>query len=205
MSRGGNSILNLGVQPNGTAAYSAKMGSGNRLKVHFGPYNSSYASPAFPVCNIESKNTFSSKTTISFANFSSFLKKVSLFHEGVTWPFEVNVNGTKQMWQWQMWQSQKPESGSALERIVGSSSDYRLGSWKLVPASGGDGNPAAVFEPGSGSTMEEDSDLGMFEFRGPAAGGEMGDVFMNVVVAVLLRIFSQHYVILCAGLAGKIQ
>lgn len=72
-----------------------------------------------------------------------------------------------------------------------------------MPVSGGDGNPAAVFEPTGGNTFEKDSDLGVFSFGGPAAQGELGDVFMNVVVAVMLRIISQHYIARIANLAGS--
>jgi hypothetical protein len=164
--------------------------------VHPGAHDSSLSSSAIPVCNIHSKHTFSQKTTISFANFSSSLKEVSMFHEGVSWPFEVEVNGDKQMWQWL-----RPKSPSTIKHILGSISQGSFGRWELVPAFGGNGNPAAVFEPAGGSTFEKDSDLGAFKFRGSAAEGALGDVFMNVVVAVLLRIMSQHYIARFVNLA----
>jgi len=196
MSRHGTSILNLGTQSTGPAAYSAKMGSSSRLMVHAGAYDSSLPSSTIPVCNIDSKHMFSQKTTISFANFSSPLKEVSMFQEGVSWPFEVEVNGNKQMWQWR-----KPKSPSTIKHIIGSISQSKFGRWELVPASGGNGNPAAVFEPAGGNTFEKNSDLGVFSFRGSAAEGGLGDVFVNVVVAVLLRIMSQHYIARIVSLA----
>ncbi|OAL00491.1 hypothetical protein IQ06DRAFT_293816 [Phaeosphaeriaceae sp. SRC1lsM3a] len=195
MSRAGTSVLNLGAQPNGSVAYSAKMGSATRLKIHDGSYNSSTS--AMPVCNIESKNMFSSTTTISFANFSSSFKEVTMFHEGVAWPFEVDVNGSKQTWQWQ-----RSSSSSTMKHVISFISQSSFGRWELVPASGGNGNPAAVFEPAGGNMLKKDSDLGVFAFSGPAAEGQLGDVFMNVAVAVLLRIMSQHYIARIASLAS---
>ncbi|KAH7400767.1 hypothetical protein DE146DRAFT_653932 [Phaeosphaeria sp. MPI-PUGE-AT-0046c] len=96
---GGTSIFNLGAQFIDPAACFTKMGADSRLTIHSGPYKSYIATSAMPVCRSKSKNTFSSKTTTSIANFSSLLKEVSMFQEGVKRPYEVGVDGNKQIWQ----------------------------------------------------------------------------------------------------------
>ena len=75
MTSGGTSCLELGPQLKGPVAYSAKMFSSSRLKIKEGPYQS--ATP--PICTIESRHTFSSKSTISFGGFQWQFKEKSEF------------------------------------------------------------------------------------------------------------------------------
>jgi hypothetical protein len=121
-----------------------------------------------------------------------------MFMEGASWPFEVDVNGQVQMWQWR---KRKAESSSAIKNFFGSGSQSKLGSWDLIPASG-QGGSAASFEAAGGGTSEQDAALGVFMFHGPAAVGQMGDIFMNVSIAILLRIISQHYISRIAASVG---
>ncbi|KAM0544237.1 hypothetical protein ACHAPJ_011926 [Fusarium lateritium] len=196
MTSGGTSCLELGPQLKGHVAYSAKMFSSSRLKIKEGPYQSG----AMPICTIESRHTFGSKSNITFDGFQSNFVETSEFHEGATWPFEVMVNGQSQTWQWR---KKKAESSSTLKRIIGSSSasGSKLGDWELVPTLG-QGWPAASFEPSGGTTFDEDAALGVLEFHGPAAAGQLGDIFINVSIAIMLRIISQHYISRIAALAS---
>ncbi|KPA36783.1 hypothetical protein FLAG1_10426 [Fusarium langsethiae] len=178
---GGSSVLELGPQFKGPVAYSAKMFSSSRLKIKEGPYESG-----------------KQPSTISFNGFESKFRETSMFMEGASWPFEVDVNGQTQTWQWRR---KKAESSSTIKRFFGSMSQSKLGSWELIPASG-QGAPAASLEAAGGSTSEPDSALGEFMFYGPASVGQVGDIFMNVSIAVLLRIISQHYISRIAASAG---
>ncbi|GKU21872.1 unnamed protein product [Fusarium langsethiae] len=181
MTGGGSSVLELGPQFKGPVAYSAKMFSSSRLKIKEGPYESG-----------------KQPSTISFNGFESKFRETSMFMEGTSWPFEVDVNGQTQTWQWRR---KKAESSSTIKRFFGSMSQSKLGSWELIPASG-QGAPAASLEAAGGSTSEPDSALGEFMFYGPASVGQVGDIFMNVSIAVLLRIISQHYISRIAASAG---
>lgn len=197
MSSGGTSILCLGPQPNRDIFYSAKMFSVSRLKIKPGPYESG----APPLCTIESKHTFSNKTTISFTDnggYESFIKETSEFHEGAKWPFQVNVGGTMQEWAWR-----RRKSHAAIKQIVGAPSQVKLGSWELVLKldDGSFCTPMATFEPAGGNTLEKNSELRVFEFHSHALTGGMGDLWTNVVIAVFLRIVSQHYISMLARLA----
>ncbi|EKJ68368.1 hypothetical protein FPSE_11376 [Fusarium pseudograminearum CS3096] len=194
MTSGGSSVLELGPQLKGPVAYSAKMFSSSRLKIKEGPYESGKQ----PMCTIESRHTFSQHSTISFNGFESKFKETSMFMEGASWPFDVDVNGQIQTWQWSKKQA---TSSSTIKKFFGSMSQSKLGSWELVPASG-QGAPAASLEAAGGNTFEEDSALGEFMFYGPASVGQMGDIFVNVSIAVLLRIISQHYISRIAALAS---
>lgn len=60
----------------------------------------------------------------------------------------------------------------------------------------------ATFEPACGNTLEKNSELGAFEFHSHALTGGMGDLWTNVVIAVFLRIISQHYISMLAWLAA---
>ncbi|KAJ4014182.1 hypothetical protein NW752_005900 [Fusarium irregulare] len=191
---GGSSVLELGPQFKGPVAYSAKMFSSSRLKIKEGPYESGKE----PICTIESRHTFSQKSTISFNGFQSQFTETSMFMDGASWPFEVDVNGQMQTWQWRKRQA---ESTSSLKRFFGSSSQSKFGSWDLIPASG-QGPPAATFEAGGGNTSENDAAIGEYLFFGPAAVGQMGDIFINVSIAILLRIISQHYISRIAASVG---
>ncbi|KAF5023429.1 hypothetical protein F66182_4529 [Fusarium sp. NRRL 66182] len=186
MTSGGTSCLELKPQLNGPVAYSAKMFSSSRLKIKEGPYESA----PLPICTIESRHTFSSKSTVSFDGFQMNFKETSRFDEGATWPFEVEVNGRPQTWQWRK------------KTLAGSSSQRKIGRWELVPVSGEDWS-AATFEPSGGTTFDKDVELGVFQFHGPASTGQLGDIFANVGVAILLRILSQHYISRIATLAGS--
>ncbi|KAF4972881.1 hypothetical protein FSARC_652 [Fusarium sarcochroum] len=170
------------------------MFSSSRLMIKEGPYKSA----STPICTIESRHTFSSKSTISFDGFQTLFVETSEFHEGATWPFEVEVNGHSQTWQWRR---KKAQTSCTLKRLIGSGSGNKFGSWELVVASN-EGWPAATFEPSGGTTLEEDAALGVFEFHGPAAAGQLGDIFVNVGIAVMLRIISQHYISRIASLAA---
>ncbi|KAL6920617.1 hypothetical protein FSHL1_004595 [Fusarium sambucinum] len=194
MTSGGTSVLELGPQFKGPVAYSAKMFSSSRLKIKEGPYESEKQ----PICTIESRHTFSQQSTISFNGFEYNFRETSMFMEGASWPFEVDVNGQVQTWQWRKRQT---ESSSTIKKFIGSMSQSKLGSWELVPASG-QGTPAASLETAGGNTFEKDSALGEFIFYGPASIGQMGDIFINVSIAVLLRIISQHYISRIAALAS---
>ncbi|RGP74491.1 hypothetical protein FLONG3_6050 [Fusarium longipes] len=194
MTSGGSSILELGPQFKGPVAYSAKMFSSSRLKIKEGPYESGKQ----PVCSIESRHTFSQQSTISFNGFESKFRETSMFMEGASWPFEVDVNGQVQMWQWRKRQG---SSSLTIKNFFGSGSQSKLGSWDLIPASG-QGPSVASFEAAGGSTSEQDAMLGEFMLRGPASVGQMGDIFVNVSIAVFLRIISQHYISRIAASVG---
>lgn len=71
----------------------------------------------------------------------------------------------------------------------------------MVEPANVNGPVAASFSPAGGNTFEEDSALDLFELHGPAAAGVMGNVFVNISIAVLLRIISQHYISRIAALA----
>ncbi|KAG8675892.1 hypothetical protein FPOAC1_001887 [Fusarium poae] len=101
-----------------------------------------------------------------------------MFMEGASWPFEVDVNGQAQTWQWRKRQA---DSSSTIKMFIGSLSQSKLGSWELVPGSGQD-TPAASLETAGGNTFEKDSALGEFIFYGPASVGQMGDNFINTRV-----------------------
>nr|RBQ94407.1 hypothetical protein FVER53263_21127 [Fusarium verticillioides] len=195
MTSGGTSCLELSHQLEGPVAYSAKMFSSSRLKIKQGPY----ASENLPICTIESRHTFSSKSTITFDGFQANFVETSMFNDGATWPFDVDVNGTFQRWQWR---KRKTQNTSTLRQIVEAFSDSDFGSWELVPVSG-QGWPIATFEASGGNTFEDNAALGVFEFHGPAAVGQFGDTFANVSIAILLRIISQHYFSRIAALAGS--
>ncbi|KAH7227081.1 uncharacterized protein BKA55DRAFT_584117 [Fusarium redolens] len=195
MTSGGTSCLELGPHLKGPVAYSAKMFSSSRLKIKEGPY----ASANLPICTIESRHTFSSKSTITFDGFQANFVETSMLNEGATWPFDVEVNGTPQRWQWR---KMKTQESSTLGQIVEAFSESDLGSWKLVPVLG-QGWPVATFEASGGNTFEDNAALGVFEFHGPAAVGNLGDFFTNVSIAILLRIISQHYISRIAALAGS--
>ncbi|KAF4429953.1 hypothetical protein FACUT_8993 [Fusarium acutatum] len=195
MTSGGTSCLELGPQLKGPVAYSAKMFSSSRLKIKEGPY----ASENLPYCTIESRHTFSSKSTITFDGFQVNLVETSLFNDGATWPFDVDVNGTPQRWQWR---KKKAQQIPTLRQIVGAFSESNLGSWELVPILG-QGWPIATFEASGGNTFENNAALGVFEFHGPAAVGHLGDILANVSIAILLRIISQHYISRIAAMAGS--
>lgn len=195
MTSGGTSCLQLGPQLKGTVAYSAKMFSSSRLKIKEGPY----ASENLPICTIESRHSFSSKSTITFDGFQANFVETSMFNDGATWPFDVEVNGTSQRWQWR---KKKAQQTSTLRQIVKAFSESDFGSWELVPVLG-QGWPIATFEASGGNTFEDNAALGVFEFHGPAAVGQLGDIFANVSIAILLRIISQHYISRIAALAGS--
>ncbi|RKL08334.1 hypothetical protein BFJ68_g9470 [Fusarium oxysporum] len=195
MTSGGTSCLQLGAQLKGTVAYSAKMFSSSRLKIKEGPY----ASENLPICTIESRHTFSSKSTITFDGFQANFVETSMFNDGATWPFDVEVNGTSQRWQWR---KKKAQQTSTLRQIVKAFSESDFGSWELVPVLG-QGWPIATFEASGGNAFEDNAALGVFEFHGPAAVGQLGDIFANVSIAILLRIISQHYISRIAALAGS--
>ncbi|KAF5649986.1 hypothetical protein F52700_425 [Fusarium sp. NRRL 52700] len=191
----GASCLELGPQLSGPVAYSAKMFSSSRLKIKEGPYTSEN----LPICTIESRHTFSSKSTITFDGFQANFVETSMFNDGATWPFDVDVNGTSQRWQWR---KKKTQQTSTLRQIVEAFSDSDFGSWELVPVFV-QGWPLATFDASGGNTFEENAALGVFEFHGPAAIGQLGDIFTNVSIAILLRIISQHYFSRIAALAGS--
>ncbi|QGI75145.1 hypothetical protein CEK25_000051 [Fusarium fujikuroi] len=191
----GASCLELGPQLKGPLAYSAKMFSSNRLKIKEGPY----ASENLPICTIESRHMFSSKSTITFDGFQANFVETSVFNDGATWPFDVEVNGSSQGWQWRRKKTQKQ---STVGQIVEAFSDSDFGSWELVPGLG-QSWPMATFEATGGNTFEDNAALGVFEFHGPAAIGQLGDIFVNVSIAILLRIISQHYISRIAALAGS--
>ncbi|KAF4497409.1 hypothetical protein FAGAP_6431 [Fusarium agapanthi] len=195
MTSGGTSCLQLGPQLKGTVAYSAKMFSSSRLKIKEGPY----ASENLPICTIESRHTFSSKSTITFNGLQANFVKTSMFNDGATWPFDVDVNGTSQRWQWR---KKKTQRTSTLRQVVEAFSESDLGSWDLVPVSG-QGWPIATFHASGGNTFEDNAALGVFEFNGPAAIGQLGDIFANVSIAILMRIISQYYISRIAALAGS--
>ncbi|CZR35754.1 uncharacterized protein FPRO_00123 [Fusarium proliferatum ET1] len=195
MTSGGTSCLELGPQLKGPVAYSAKMFSSSRLKIKEG----SYASENLPICTIESRHTFSSKSTITFDGFSANFVETSMFNDGATWPFDVDVNGTSQRWQWR---KKKAQQASTLRQIVEAFSESDFGSWELVSVLG-QGWPIATFHASGGNTFEDNAALGVFEFHGPAAIGQLGDIFANVSIAILLRIISQHYISRIAALAGS--
>ncbi|KAH7182104.1 hypothetical protein DER46DRAFT_587843 [Fusarium sp. MPI-SDFR-AT-0072] len=195
MTSGGTSCLELGPQLKGPVAYSAKMFSSSRLKVKEGPY----ASANLPICTIESRHTFSSKSTITFDGFQANFVETSTFNDGATWPFDVEVSGTSQRWQWR---KKKTQQTSTLRQIVEAFSESDLGSWELVPVLG-QGWPIATFDASGGNTFEDNAALGVFEFHGPAAVGQLGDIPANVSIAILLRIISQHYISRIAALAGS--
>ncbi|KAF9777088.1 hypothetical protein IL306_004635 [Fusarium sp. DS 682] len=195
MTSGGTSCLELGPQLRGPVAYSAKMFSSSRLKIKEGPYESAN----LPICTIESRHTFSSKSTIIFDGFQANFVETSMFSDGVTWPFDVEVNGISQRWQWR---KKKSPDTSTLKQIVNAFSESDLGGWELVPVSG-QVWPMASFEPSGGNTFKDNTALGVFEFHGPAAVGQLGDIFANVSIAILLRIMSQHYISKIAALAAS--
>ncbi|KAF5611957.1 uncharacterized protein FSUBG_1984 [Fusarium subglutinans] len=195
MTSGGTSFLELGPHLKGPVAYSAKMFSSSRLKIKDGPYSSEN----LPICTIESRHTFSSKSTISFNGFQANFVETSMFNDGATWPFNVDVNGTSQRWQWR---KKKTQQTSTLRQIVEAFSESDLGSWELIPVSG-QGWPIATLHASGGNTFEDNAALGVFEFHGPAAMGQLGDIFANVSIAILLRIISQHYISRIAALAGS--
>ncbi|EWY80733.1 hypothetical protein FOYG_16661 [Fusarium oxysporum NRRL 32931] len=195
MTSGGTSCLELGPHLKGPVAYSAKMFSSSRLKIKEGPY----ASANLPICTIESRHTFSSKSAITFDGFQANFVETSMFNDGATWPFDVEVNGTSQRWQWR---KKKAQQTSTLRQIVKAFSESDFGSWELVPVLG-QGWPIATFEASGGNTFEDNAALGVFEFHGPAAVGQLGDIFANVSIAILLRIISQHYISRIAALAGS--
>ncbi|KAI1018468.1 hypothetical protein LB503_005547 [Fusarium chuoi] len=195
MTSGGTSCLELGPQLKGPVAYSAKMFSSSRLKIKEGPYTSEN----LPICTIESRHIFSSKSTITFDGFQANFVETSMFNDGATWPFDVEVNGSSQGWQWRRKKTQKQ---STMRQIVETFSESDFGSWELVPVLG-QGWPIATFEAAGGNTFEDNAALGVFEFHGPAAIGQLGDIFINVSIAILLRIISQHYISRIAALAGS--
>jgi len=45
----------------------------------------------------------------------------------------------------------------------------------------GEGRPIATFHASGGNTFEDNAALGVFEFHGPAAIGQLGDIFANVL------------------------
>ncbi|KAF4446847.1 hypothetical protein F53441_9551 [Fusarium austroafricanum] len=185
MTSGGTSVLELGPQLKGPVAYSAKLFSSSRLKIKEGPYESAN----LPICTIESRHTFSQKSTISFDGFQANFVETSLFNDGAKWPFDVEVSGISQTWQWR---KRKPQNASTINKIIGAFSEDDLGAWDLITVSGE--GPAATFEPSGGNTFENNAALGVFEFHGPAAVGQLGDIFVNVSIAIFLRIISQHYI-----------
>ncbi|KAG5746573.1 hypothetical protein H9Q69_006096 [Fusarium xylarioides] len=191
----GTSCLEIGPQLKGPVAYSAKMFSSSRLKIKEGPY----VSEILPICTIESRHTFSSKSTITFDGFQANFVETSMFNDGAAWPFDVEVNGTSQRWQWR---KKKRQQTSTLRQIVEAFSDSDLGSWELVPTLG-QGWPIATFEASGGNTFKDNAALGVLQFHGPAAVGQLGDIFTNVSIAILLRIISQHYFSRIAALAGS--
>lgn len=193
MTSGGSSILNLGPDLKGPVAYSAKMFSASRLKIKQGPYQS--AVPA--VCTIESRHTFSSESNITFDGFQTRFKEKSMFNEGATWPFDVQIQGHSQSWQWRKGSKHQ----STVGKFFGAMSTSKIGLWELIPVAGNH-PPAAAFVPSGGNTLQDDAALGLFEFFGPASVGGLGDEFINVSVAVLLRIISQHYIGKLASMAG---
>jgi hypothetical protein len=195
MTSGGTSCLELGLQLKGPVAYSAKMFSSSRLKIKEGPY----ASENLPICTIESRHTFSSKSIITFNGFQASFVETSMFNDGATWPFDVEVNGTSQRWQWR---KKKTQQTSTLRQIIEAFSDSDFGSWELVPDLG-QGWPIATFEASGGNTFEDNAALGVFEFHGPAAVGNLGEILTNVSIAILLRMISQHYFSRIAALAGS--
>ncbi|KAF4334928.1 hypothetical protein FBEOM_11224 [Fusarium beomiforme] len=195
MTSSGTSCLELGPQLKGPVAYSAKMFSSNRLKIKEGPYESAN----LLICTIESRNMFSSKSTVTFDGFQTNFVETSMFDDGATWPFDVEVNGISQRWQWR---KKKTDERSTLKQIINAFSEGELGGWELVPVSG-QGWPMAIFHPAGGNTFEDNAALGVFDFFGPAAVGQLGDIFTNVSIAILLRIISQHYISKIAALAGS--
>ncbi|KAF5597954.1 hypothetical protein FPANT_3947 [Fusarium pseudoanthophilum] len=195
MTNGGTSCLELGPQLKGPVAYSAKMFSSSRLKIKEG----AYTSEKLPICTIESRHTFSSKSTIAFDGFQANFVETSMFNDGATWPFDVEVNGTTQRWQWR---KKKTQQTSTLRQIIEAFSDSDFGSWELISVLE-QGWPIATFEASGGNTFEDNAALGVFQFHGPAAVGQLGDIFTNVSIAILLRIISQHYFSRIAALAGS--
>ncbi|KAF5975616.1 hypothetical protein FCOIX_7657 [Fusarium coicis] len=195
MTNGGTSCVELGPQLKVSVAYSAKMFSSSRLKIKEGPY----ASENLPICTIESRHTFSSKSIITFNGFQANFVETSMFNDGATWPFDVEVNGTSQRWQWRKKITQQT---STLRQIIEAFSDSEFGSWELVPDLG-QGWPIATFEASGGNTFEDNAALGVFEFHGPAAVGNLGEILTNVSIAILLRMISKHYFSRIAALAGS--
>jgi hypothetical protein len=187
------SCLELALEPNGPVAYSAKMNSGSKLSVQEGSWVSGQPS----VCTIEARHSFSQKSTIAFNGFESKIKETSQWHEGVAWPFEVDVTGHLEQWEWRR---VKVSSYATLKGFLGMGSAKKLGTWELMPAGGG--QVAATFTAEGGNTFQENAALGFVEFRGRALDGHMGMWFPNVVIAILLRIISQHYIASIAALAS---
>ena len=186
MSRGGTNYLECGPRPQGEVAYSAKMAT-DKYKIKPGPYKQAFST----VCEFESKHFFSSKTFVKFEGFRSMLVETEEYYPESAWPVEVEVNGRTQSFHWK----KRKIEGSLLKRIAGGASTRKFGDWEFQPVGAPPGKDVLATFSGSGKEAFEDkADLGVFEFHGPAATGQLGDIFNSTAIATLLRIVGQHYV-----------
>lgn len=171
--------MGIGPEPFGQPYYSYRLDASKLEPAEFraGPYKESDN----VVCAFESKHILSSKT---YVNFTSGFQ--ALFHEGDKYgpgdsrELDVDVQGQVTPFQW----TKKAESHGV----------KTIGDWELRPQGVPEGRQVMASFTGTDSTaFEKQANLGVFELHGPAARGELGEIFSNVAIATGLRLIGTHH------------
>lgn len=68
----------------------------------------------------------------------------------------------------------------------------KMGDWELCPA--GSSQAIATWTTGESDGRQKNKSMGVLEFHGPAAMGDMGDTFHSLAVLAMLRIVHLRFV-----------
>lgn len=164
----------------GTPIYSAKMGEHMTFRA------GRWADNGPVVAEILSGGSFSFKSVLSYNGFrTSFgnTATVDIGSSGV-WRFNIPIQGREEAWEWRR---AKETKGGLVKKLGKFAGD--VGSMFLVPEGAPEGaNPFATLTKASGSLLKKQSEIGVFEFLGPALTGEMGDAFTALAIMSIVKL-----------------
>ena len=180
-SSGDSYHMEIGPESFGQVFYAAKMGMG-KLKIKQGLYTSDGPAAAEAV----EKGFLSSKSILKVNGYETGFDGGTNFSSGAKGTFQAPRDGRTETWEWR----RKKAAGGLMDKLSRAMSS-KMGDWELCPAGGS--QVVATWTQGEGNGMAKNKTMGVLEFHGQAAMGDMGDTFHSVAILAMLRILQLRF------------
>lgn len=187
----GEVVCEIGPECKGEPYYSCKFGLSGRTKLKTGNYDQD--GPL--IGEVAVKGFISGKYIPTFNGFETEMKRggYSLSGSVKIWYFDIPINGRKETFEW------KPHDKSMTAKLT----DQK--GWELKrKGASEDSQPLVIYKDQEGNGFKSKSKMGTVEFLGPAASGQMGDFFPNLVILTLLNLRQQRHVENVASSVGGV-
>lgn len=173
--------MELGAESFGKVFYACKMDSG-KTKFKKGGYTSEGAA----VVEAIEKGFFSSKSVLRVNGFETPFDGGTSFSSGAKASFQAPRDGRTETWEWR----RKKTAGGLMDKLARAASS-KMGDWELCPS--GSTQAIATWITGESDGRSKNKSMGVLEFHGQAARGDMGDTFHSVAILAMLRIVHLRY------------